>query len=164
MNEHATKTPKHARPRPVRPASHIDLKEPFEVSLARILALPKGTKIMRTGILQSEDMAEMFTKPLVEMDQDPGLLPKAVSYGPPTDEEVREALQALYDAKERPMKEFRAVHPKSFGDHPYPPEFFIPSQGNFLACAQSRSDFAKDQPQYCYDTLLVTRDKGEIAV
>jgi hypothetical protein len=154
--------PKHAIPRPERPASHIDMKEPFEVSLARILALPKGTKIMRTGILQSGDCAEMFTKPLKEMGLEPGLLPKAISYGPPTDEEVKAALQSLYEAKERPMKEFRAVHPKEFGDVPYPREFFINTQGNFLACAQGRSHFAKDQAQYCYDTLLTSRDRGEV--
>jgi hypothetical protein len=149
-------------PQPERPPTHIDLKEPFEVTLQRVLALPKGTKIMRTGILQSGDCAEMFTKPLIEMGLNPGLLPKAISYGPPTEDEVREALQALYEAKGKPMKEFRAVHPEKFGHQPYPPRFFITSQGNLLACAQERSHFAKDQARYCYDTLLTSREKGEI--
>lgn len=131
----------------------VNLDAPFEETLRVVLSLPKGTVIQRTGILQSGDIREEFTQPLREMGCSIDMLPKALRYGPPSDELITEALQALYTSKGIPGPATVPSYTEAFRLQCQRSRFFyLNTQANLLPTAQDRSDFAKGEARYCYET------------
>ena len=124
-------------------------KVPFADALRNVLSLPKGSKIIRNGILQTGDFPEVAVDALKSMDRPIKPLPKAINYGPPSDQEVTEALRAIYDADSRGIP---------YGNEHYTSKdgwkFFLDKQGNLFPIAKATGLFDKNGPAYCYDTLM----------
>ena len=102
-----------------------------EYTISLVLSLPKGRKIMRTGDMQTDDFHPAAVAGIHSLGKPVHPLPRAVDYGAPSDEEVTHAVNCMCRSGAN--------------------QFYGTTQGEFLATAQSRSDFAKGDPHYCYE-------------